>query len=106
MELSKWKPFGIALIATPLALLVGLFSAGAGHGDYFWVKIFFPYTMLSTIPFHSITSPFLVLAVAQFPLYGLTLTLVRAKRYIGFILAAVHCVSAILCLILIGENFS
>src|SRR5215213_1263764 len=74
MKTSKfWKPFIISLIMTPIALLLGIYSGGAGHGNYFLAKILFPYTMLSTFLFNSIIVPFILLAIVQFPLYGLVL---------------------------------
>jgi uncharacterized membrane protein len=105
-KLQKWKPFGLSLIATPFLLLVGIASAGSGHGDYLWTKVLFPYTMFSTIFLHSITTVFVVIALAQFPVYGLVLCLIHEKKYMGFAIVAVHAVFAALCLLLIGEGFN
>ena len=46
-------------------------SPAAGRGNYFLAKVFFPFTMLSTLLFGSITDSFIALAVVQYPLYGL-----------------------------------
>ncbi|MFO0962634.1 MAG: hypothetical protein U0625_06965 [Phycisphaerales bacterium] len=64
--------FGLLLgiIITPFALLLAVVSAGAGHGDYVLAKLLFPFTMLSSLVFRSITVPFILLAVVQFPFYG------------------------------------
>ena len=104
--IRSWKPFIFSIVATPFALLAGLFSAGAGHGNYFVAKIVFPYTILSTIFFHSITIPFLLLAIAQFPLYGIVLSFFSGKRFPIFILALIHLSMVMLCLLLVGEDFS
>jgi hypothetical protein len=104
-----WKPVLLSLILTPLALLLGIGSAGAGHGDYFWAKILFPYTMLSTFLFASITAPFILLAIVQFPLYGLLLAFAGERKRFGslaIVLALAHILAAALSLFLASENFS
>lgn len=102
-------PLLISLIATPLFLLGGIASAGAGHGNYHRAKILFPLTMLSTVVFASITIPFIVLAVLQFPLYGLLLGRANAKgaffRWAAGILI-IHLLSVFSCFLLVGPNFS
>jgi hypothetical protein len=70
---SFWIPVIVSLLLTPIALLLGVGSGGAGHGDYRLAMMLFPYTMLSTFVFDSITVPFIVLAIIQFPLYGIAL---------------------------------
>lgn len=90
--------------------MIGLYSAGAGHGNYFVAKILFPFTMLSTVIFDSIRVPFLFLAVAQFPLYGVILGVANRKAIfvtsaiIG--LAIMHLLAVAACFLLIDENFS
>ncbi len=104
-----WKPIILSLVVTPLALLLGIASAGAGHGDYFWAKILFPYTMLSTFLFQSITVPFILLAILQFPFYGLILAFASERKRLGslaIVLVVAHILAAGLCLILASENFS
>ncbi len=97
------KPVIVSLVVTPIALLLGIASAGAGHGDYIWAMILFPYTMLSVFPFRSITAPFIVLAILQFPLYGFLLALARERKKLSTLamgLAAVHILAAALVLLL------
>ena len=104
-----WIPVIVSIVVTPFALFLGLVSTGAGHGDYFWAQILFPYTMLSTFLFHSITAPFILLAVIQFPLYGLLLAFADERRRLGLVaigLAVVHILAAALCLFLASGNFS
>jgi hypothetical protein len=75
-----------ACILTPFAVISALVEAGAGHGSYFVAKLFFPYTMLSTHLFEIITTPFILLALVQFPFYGLLLAYGAWKqRYCLFI---------------------
>jgi hypothetical protein len=103
-----WKPLVVSLTLTPFALLAGFISAGAGHGNYFLAKILFPYTMLSTLLFNSITMPFVLIAFAQFPLYGLLLTITaESKRlWMLILIVSVHVAAATLCILQYPENFS
>ncbi|HEX8735546.1 MAG TPA: hypothetical protein VF721_09500 [Pyrinomonadaceae bacterium] len=104
-----WKPFIISLAAMPFCLFFGMASAGAGHSDYFFAKVLFPFTMLSVLVFNSITIPFFLLAVAQFPLYGIILGFANLKNKlrvstIGLLL--VHLLALAVCFLLTGERFS
>jgi len=97
----------LSLVTTPIFLFVGAASAGMEHGNYFFTKILFPFTMLSTVLWGSITNPFLALAVLQYPSYGLLVGIVNAKckgAIFGLALASFH-VSAIVACFLLVENF-
>jgi hypothetical protein len=99
----------LSLVATPFFLFVGAASAGMGHGNYFFTKILFPFTMLSTVFWGSITNPFITLAVLQYPFYGLLVGIVNAKRKgrsFGLALAIFHVSAVVVCFLLVGENFS
>lgn len=104
-----WPPFVVVIVLTPFLLLAGIGSAGAGHGNYFIAKLLFPFTMLSTTLFDGITAPFLILAFAQFPLYGIFIGLMnkRGNLFHGLVgLVAIHVGATIACMLLVGENFS
>ncbi|MEK7856678.1 MAG: hypothetical protein AAB288_11355 [Acidobacteriota bacterium] len=108
-EGSLWPPFVVMIVLTPFFLLAGIGSAGSGHGSYFIAKLLFPFTMLSTTQSDEITVPFVALAFAQFPLYGIFIGLInkRGNLILGFVrLATIHVVASILCMLLVGENFS
>lgn len=103
-----WKPVFISLVATPFFLLLGVTSAGAGHGTYFPAKILFPFTMLSTVVSGSITMPFILLAIAQFPLYGVAFGLANIKdKLLRLVvgLLSLHAIVVALCFLLTKENF-
>lgn len=104
-----WKPIIISLAFTPPALIVGLISAGAGHGDYLVAKILFPYTMLSTALYDSITDLFFAAAFVQFPLYGVILAFAGERRRFysfAFLLALIHTSTVALCFVIGSKNFS
>jgi len=99
---SKFTKYLLAsLIISPVALIVGIVSTGFGHGDYFYTKILFPYTMLSihltkgVIPYTAA-----VFALFQFPIYGLLTGLASLKRkdiYVLVIIILLHITAAYLC---------
>jgi uncharacterized membrane protein YqjE len=94
---------------TPLFILGGIASAGAGHGNYVLAKVFFPFTMLSTILFGSIITPFIALAIVQFPLYGLLIGTANEKRRLApyaIGLVTIHALAVVTCFLLVRENFS
>lgn len=98
-----WIPVICSLIVTPVALLLGIGSAGVGHGDYFAAMLLFPYTMLSVVAFDSIPLPFILLAVAQFPAYGIGLGYANERGRLArtaVILAAIHVTAAVAILLL------
>ena len=110
METGRFiPPFALILVLTPFFLLVGFFSAGAGHGSYFFAKVLFPFTMMSTVFYDEITLTFLVLGVFQFPIYGVFLGAMNRlclKRSAIVALSILHVCATAACFLLIGENFS
>jgi hypothetical protein len=110
MNRSKfWKPVVLSLIATPISLFVGIASGGAGHGNYLAAKVLFPFTMLSIRAFGSITAPFVILAIIQFPLYGVIVGSANRKgKLLPYVIAVVvvHTLAALTCFGSVGENFS
>lgn len=59
------------LCATPVALLLALFSAGAGHGHWVLARALYPIPMLVTLlTDKTVTGLSVALAVAQYPAYG------------------------------------
>jgi hypothetical protein len=101
-----WKWILLSLIATPFALLLGLWSAGAGHGDYVLAAILFPYTLLSTAMNDTISSAFVTVAVFQFPVYGVILAFAGQRRNIvAMMLVCLHVVAVLLCFLLASDSF-
>ena len=87
----------VGIAVTPGCLFLAFVSAGAGHGTYGMARVSYPYSMLLVRLTGSLTTPLLVLAVAQYPIYGclLGLGLTQSKmRHAVLVLFAVH-VSAV-----------
>ena len=70
-KFSSRSGFLIGLGITPVAFVLALYSAGAGHGDYVLVRLLYPIPMLATLLTNTmITSLSIGLAALQFPAYG------------------------------------
>jgi hypothetical protein len=97
-------------------VLAAMASAGAGHGDYLWAKIFFPFTMISSLLYQTNNAPqavnvllWIVLPIIQYPVYGVILALAsqKAKTSIAAIgLCALHVIVAALNFVIQNPNFS
>jgi len=103
------KTLVIGVLLTPVCLLLAVGSGGAGHGDYFYAKLLYPYAMLVALLFDSLVIPFILLAVPQFPLYGALCGLAAAKGLgltAGLALIIMHALAVALCFLLAGSNFA
>lgn len=97
----------VGLLVMPVAATLGIISAGAGHGGYFIAKVLFPFTMLSTFVLGSITMPFVLVALAQSPVYGWFVgQSARQKKWISSLAIAVaHVFAAGLNVAVHNPNF-
>jgi hypothetical protein len=100
-----WKPVIASLIVTPIALILGLGSAGGGHGDYILATYLFPFAVLLISLLGGKLPAFVTvtLAVAQFPLYGIILGLAAEKKRFSLWLLALlgaHALATVVCFLL------
>ena len=100
------------MLITPVAIFLAWASAGAGHGDYVFARLFFPYSMLLTRTCgDQILGPLVVLAFGQFPAYGTLLAIatfrsVKSLRATSIGTAVVHLLAALACFSGLLPNFS
>jgi hypothetical protein len=102
-------PLLVSLVVTPPFLWVAIASVGGGHGHYLGAKILFPFALLSARILGSAFASLILLALVQFPLYGLMLGKANVKRQFLPCLAtllAIHTLATAACFIFSGENFS
>ncbi len=104
---AQWLGFLVGLLLMPIAATLGVISAGAGHGNYFLAKVLFPFTMLSTFVLGSITAPFILVALAQFPIYGWVVgQSARHKTWTSSLaIALAHALAAMFNVIVRNPNF-
>lgn len=97
---------GVTAWAVPLAVA----SGGAGHGGYVAARLLFPHAMLMTrLAGDTITPPLMLLALAQFPLYGgvIGLAVPKGRGWTALALVALlHAAAAGLCFSGMLPNFS
>jgi len=99
----------IFLVATPICLFLAVASGGGGHGNYFWAKVLFPFTMLSASLTGSIDIPFIILAIVQYPRYRVILGLASKRGWLTRVAAQIlvaHVLAAAICVFVPDENFS
>ena len=93
----------------PVALFLAVVSGGAGHGHYLAAKLLFPVTMASTYLFESITLPFILLAIVQYPVYGLLVGRAqneRKGRWIVWSIGVLHFVALVVVLTVPNPDFA
>jgi hypothetical protein len=102
---------GTGGVVTPPAAILAIVSGGAGHGHYEFARLLFPFTMLLTrVTEDKITIPLIVLALAQFPLYGASIGICAARPWLAFVIGGVlfigHLIAAAFCFSGVIPNFS
>lgn len=71
---------------------------GGGHGTYIPAIILFPFGMIGTTFQNSITNPFVILGIIQFPFYGYLLDIFKYKR-LKYLILTFHILLVIITLI-------
>jgi hypothetical protein len=106
MKRFKWTIW-LTLLTLPL-LIIAVYFADGGHGSYIPAMSLFPFGLLSTILFGRITTPFIVISIIQFPLYGLLIdksVSVNKFKLILTIIALVHILLAAFIIMSTGESW-
>ena len=60
----------VGVVVTPIAVIAAMISGGAGHGDYVAAQVLYPVPILLSDLLGDFSLPLIVLALAQFPMYG------------------------------------
>jgi hypothetical protein len=66
---------------TGFAWFLAVLSGGAGHGNYFFAKLLFPFSMYWAGQVGTITNSMIVLGLAQFPLYAVVIGGARKRDF-------------------------
>jgi hypothetical protein len=104
-KFSSRAGFLFGLCVTPIAFLLALFSAGAGHGDYVLARLIYPVPMLATLLTDTtITGLSIGLAALQFPAYGAYVA--QAGRFRWLALGAFHGVAVLAAFSGVLKDFS
>ena len=98
-----------SLFTEIVAFVIAVAAGGGGHGTYLPAKCLFPYTMLSTRWTEGITTPFIVVALLQFPVYGIILAKANTRQKGAWalcVVAAIHLFAVVLTLMSSGRGFA
>jgi len=111
--MRKYYLLGVlgGMVVGAASLVISWAYAGAGHGTYSAAKILFPYTMyLATAILGSITTPLMVLALLEFPVYGLAAGVaashVRLRLILPTLVLLLHAGMVALCFSVNNPNFT
>ena len=99
----------VGVLATPVALILAIASAGGGHGHYLLARVLFPLSMLSIHLYEKIAAPAIWLACAQFPIYGCLVGLAFSKQrwvFVAWVVAAFHALMLVLIFVFPNQYFS
>ena len=87
----------LGVLIEPVALVLAALSS-FGQGTYLTARLLFPFSMLGTLIFDDhIAPPLLVLALLQFPIYGLAIGLARparVRRVVAITIVVAHLIAA------------
>lgn len=98
---------GSTLIGAGL-LYVALAAARVGHGTYVPAMMAFPFATLSAAAFEGSIPPLVILAIVQFPLYGLILWIGLIRKRLGIVattLIVLHVLAAVGGYLLVPATF-
>lgn len=96
------------VLLTPVLLFIAVFLAGGGHGWYEPAIVLFPFGLISILFSRSIELPFVILAILQYPIYGLIIDSIGNRKSIKWTIISIiliHMVLAGVILTLRGENW-
>ena len=91
-----------------IAVTIIVFTAGAGHGTYAPARLLFPFTMLSTLLHGTIKDAYALLALLQFPIYGVILAMaVKSNRtkLTASLLIAIHTIAVFMTFVFLNPSF-
>ena len=93
---------------TPVLLIFSVFAIGGGHGTFLPTIWLFPLAMIETIWQDTLSPLFFVLAILQYPSYGLIVdrAMTSRKRKISvWLLVFIHTILAIFIIKINGERW-
>jgi hypothetical protein len=94
----------MGVVVTPIAAIAAMISGGAGHGHYVAARVLYPIPILLAEQFGEFSLPLIVLALAQFPIYGVVGGAFRLKGLIWILV--IHFIAVVICFSGLLSNFS
>ncbi|MEN2400727.1 hypothetical protein GKZ90_0013135 [Flavobacterium sp. MC2016-06] len=105
MNSEKYKWTKRFLILTPFFLLFSMFIAGGGHGFVQPIFALFPFATFTCIWMSELGFLNLILALIQFPVYGLLIDKANDKKRTWIIISILHFLIATLIILYANPNW-
>ena len=86
----------VGMVVGALAVSIAVAGSGAGHGTYIPAAVLFPLSMLIATSAGNINAVAVILAVVQYPLYGVTVAGARISQVRWLTLLSLHLLLAVL----------
>jgi hypothetical protein len=83
------------VLVTPIALLIGIISGGAGHGSYVAARLVLPFACLTMGAYSGASWVVSILAILEWPTYGALIDKASHKALTGGIILALHAAASI-----------
>jgi hypothetical protein len=77
--IRRWPFLTAGFLLSPIILVVGFMSAGAGHGSYVAARIVLPFACLAMGSYLGAETVVSLLAVLQWPIYGILVDISSRK---------------------------
>ncbi len=97
-----------SVILTPILLLIAIFFIGGGHGWYEPAIVLFPWGSINIMWQSIIGTPFMLLALVQYLVYGFLLDRAASRNRLNIMawtIALIHIVLSIVILLNLSPNF-
>ncbi|WP_298146623.1 hypothetical protein [Flavobacterium sp.] len=105
MSIENYEVTRKMLILTPIFLFISILLGGNGHGYFFPIFVLFPTATFTCIWMMKLTVINLILAVFQFPAYGIIIDKTSNKKRTIISLFIIHVMLTILILKFADENW-
>jgi hypothetical protein len=105
MSFENYEVTKKMLILTPIFLFISILLAGNGHGYFFPIFILFPMATFTCIWMMKLTVINLILAIFQFPAYGIIIDKTSNKNRTIISIFIIHVMLTILILKFADENW-
>lgn len=105
MNSEKYKWTKRFLVLTPLFLLFSIIIAGGGHGFYQPIFALFPFATFSCVWNADLSFINFIIAIFQFPLYGLWIDKTSNKKRTWFVILFFHILLASLIILFANLNW-
>lgn len=105
MSFENYKVTKKMLILTPIFLVISILLGGNGHGYFFPIFVLFPMATFTCIWMTKLTVVNLILAIFQFPAYGIIVDKTSNKKRTTLSIFIIHVLLTLLILKFANENW-